>query len=177
MMTPEEYVQLKAFARQDGALMALLWIGGLVCYVQGLTSRLMGMAALVLIVATPFLAANRLRHFRDEARGGSISFGRAYAYTVLIFFYGGLLLAAAMFVYFYFIDGGYLIGKYQEMMGAEENRRLLDAYGMRREMEEGLRQLADMRPIDYALNMLTVNIMTGMLLGIPIAALKMKNER
>ena len=176
MMTPEEYVQLKAFARQDGALMALLWIGALVCYVQGLTNGLMGLAAVAMIVATPFLAANRLRHFRDEARGGSISFGRAYAYTVLVFFYGGLLLAAAMFVYFYFIDGGYLMGKYQEMMGTEENRRLLDALGMRGEMEEGLRQLADMRAIDYALNMLTANIMAGMLLGIPIAALKMKHE-
>jgi hypothetical protein len=37
-------------------------------------------------------------------------------------------------------------------------------------MEEGLRELADMRPIDYALNMLTINITTGFLLGLPIAA-------
>ena len=49
-MTPQEYVQLKAFARQDGALLSLLWIGALVCYIQGLTNPLLGMAALLLIV-------------------------------------------------------------------------------------------------------------------------------
>jgi hypothetical protein len=46
---------------------------------------------------------------------------------------------------------------------------------MRREMEEGLKQLAEMRPIDFALNMLTINITSGLFLGLPIAAL-MKKE-
>ena len=174
-MTPEEYVQLKAFARQDGALLSLLWIGALICYVQGLTSPLMGMAALILIVVSPFYAANRLRHFRDDAREGVISFSRGYAYTVLTFFYAGLLLAAALYVYFAFIDNGYLLGKFTEMVNTEESRQALKMYGMKEQIEVGLKELADMRPIDYAVNMLTINIMTGFFLGVPIAAL-MKKE-
>ena len=39
------------------------------------------------------------------------------------------------------------------------------------QVKDGLQELAQMRPIDYALNMLTVNITTGFLLGLPIAAL------
>ena len=77
-MTPEDYKQLKAFARQDGALLSLLWIGAMICYIQGLSSPILGMIAILLIVASPFYAANRLRHFRDEAREGIISFMRAY---------------------------------------------------------------------------------------------------
>ena len=110
-MTPEEYVQLKAFARQDGALLSLLWIGGFACYVQGLAYPVLGLASMLLMVVSPFFAAGRLRHFRDYAREGIITFSRGYAYTILIFFYAGLLLAAAIFIYFSFIDDGYLLGK------------------------------------------------------------------
>ena len=174
-MTPPEYVQLKAFARQDGALLSLLWIGALVCYVQGLTNPLLGMVALVLIVISPFYAANRLRHFRDGAREGVISFGRGYAYTVLTFFYAGLLLALALYVYFAFIDKGYLLGHFTNIINSEEGRQVLKMYGMaEQQVKDGLHELALMRPIDYALNMLTVNITAGFVLGLPIAALSQR---
>ena len=50
-MTPAEYIQLKAFARQDGALMALLWIGSFGCYIAGLGHPIYGMIAVMLAVA------------------------------------------------------------------------------------------------------------------------------
>jgi hypothetical protein len=36
-------------------------------------------------------------------------------------------------------------------------------------MNESLRQMAQIRPIDYALDMLTVNITLGFILGVPIS--------
>ena len=156
-------------------MLSLLWIGALVCYVQGLTNPLLGMVALVLIVISPFYAANRLRHFRDGAREGVISFGRGYAYTVLTFFYAGLLLALALYVYFAFIDKGYLLGHFTNIINSEEGRQVLKMYGMaEQQVKDGLHELALMRPIDYALNMLTVNITAGFVLGLPIAALSQR---
>jgi len=177
IMTPEEYVQLKAFARQDGALLSLLWIGAFVCYIQGLTNALWGGIALLLIVVSPLFAAKRLRHFRDFAREGLISFRRGYAYTILTFFYAGLLLAVVLYVYFAFLDKGFLLGKLTEMMNTEQGRQAIEAYGMAEQMGEGLRALGSLRPIDFALNMLTFNIMTGLLLGIPIAAVMQKVKK
>ena len=176
-MTPEEYVQLKAFARQDGALLSLMWIGGFVCYILGMTNPLMGMLSVMLIVASPFFAASRLRHFRDYAREGLISFRRGYAYTVLTFFYAGLLLAVAFYVYFAFIDKGFLVSRLMEVMNSDEGREALQTYGMVDEMREGMKELASLRPIDFALNMLTVNIMTGFFLGLPIAAVMRREVR
>ena len=103
-MTPEEFYQLKAFARQDGALLSLLWISSFACYILGIATPMLGTVALMLILASPFFAANRLRHFRDGAREGIISFRRGYAYTALVFFYAAILLAAATYIYFAFID-------------------------------------------------------------------------
>ena len=125
----------------------------------------------MLIMASPFFAAMRLRHFRDYAREGVISFMRGYAFTVLTFFYAGLLLAIALFLYFTFIDNGYLLGKFTEMMSQTKGRKIVKTYGMGEQMSESLKEMAQMRPIDYALNMLTINITTGFVLGFPIAAL------
>ncbi|MBQ9230831.1 MAG: DUF4199 domain-containing protein [Prevotella sp.] len=175
-MTPQEYVQLKAFARQDGALLSLLWIGGFACYILGMSNPMLGFAAMVLICATPFYAASRLRHFRDFGREGFISFARSYAYTILVFFYAGILLAIAIYVYFSFMDNGFLMSKIIETTQSPEGRKIIEAYGMQGEMDENIKMIAGMRPIDYALNMLTINIITGFILGLPIAAL-MKRQK
>jgi hypothetical protein len=96
---------------------------------------------------------------------------RGYAFTVLTFFYAGLLLSAALFVYFNFIDKGFLVGQFTQLLTSEQGQQVVEMYGMAAEVERGLRTLSEMRPIDFALNMLSVNIMTGFLLGLPIAAL------
>ena len=77
----------------------------------------------------------------------------------------------AVFVYFDFMDNGYLLGKLVEVTNTEEGRQVMSAYGMADEMKQGLEELSKMRPIDYALNMLTINISTGFILGLPTAAL------
>ena len=130
---------------------------------------------MLLMVVSPFFAAGRLRHFRDYAREGIITFSRGYAYTILIFFYAGLLLAAAIFIYFSFIDDGYLLGKLTSTLHSAEGKKMIEVYGIGREMEEGLKTLHAMRPIDFAVNMLTINITAGILLGVPIAALTQRS--
>ena len=170
-MTPKEYIQLKAFARQDGALLALLWIGSFVCYILGLSNPMLGLAAMLLICSTPLFAASRLRHFRDYGREGIISFARSYAYTILIFFYAGVLLALVIYLYFAFMDKGMLVGKIIEILQSPEGKQTIQAYGMGDQIQANIDYLAGMRPIDYALNMLTINILSGLFLGIPIAAI------
>ena len=170
-MTPEEYHQLKAFARVDGVLMALLWVSSFACYIQGLNNVMLNMLSVMLIVITPFYAARRLRRFRDYAREGIISFRRGYAYVILTFFYGGLLFALAQYVYFAYMDNGFLLGKFTEMMSAPESVAWMQANGLSAMVHESLDQLAQMRPIDFSLNMLTVNIIAGFVVGLPVAAL------
>lgn len=169
-MTPQEYIQLRAFARQDGALLAMLWIGSFAFYMLGLSNPIMGMIAMLAICSSPFYAASRLRHFRDYGREGVISFARSYAYIIMIFFYAGILLAVALYLYFAFMDKGFLMGKIIETLQSPEGKQAIEAYGMGAEMEENIKLMSELRPIDIALNMLTINIMTGFVVGMPIAA-------
>ena len=58
-MTAPEYVQLKAYARQDGFFLAILWIASFASYIVGLTNQVLAMAAMLMAVMTPFFVANR----------------------------------------------------------------------------------------------------------------------
>lgn len=169
-MTPSEYLQLKAFARVDGVLLALLWTVSFACYIWGLQNPVLGMTAILLMLSTPFYVAYRLKRFRDVDLNGVISLMRGWAFVALVFFYGAILLALVHYVYFAYIDHGYLISYFQQAMETKEMKDILSAYGMNEMMNESVQMLSEMRPIDYALNVLTLNISAGLIVGWPIAA-------
>ena len=175
-MTAPEYVQLKAYARQDGFFLALLWISCFAGYIIGLSNQLVALASILMAITTPFFVASRLKKFRDVGREGVISFARSYAYTIFVFFYGAVLLAVAQYLYFAYIDNGYLISSFTKMMTTDEGKMLLEQYGMTKMFDESLAEMAATRPIDYALNILTINISLGFILGVPIGLIMQRRN-
>ncbi|MBO5467498.1 MAG: DUF4199 domain-containing protein [Prevotella sp.] len=169
-MTPEEYKQLKAFARIDGALLGVMWIISFACYVIGMSNPMLMMGGLLIAVCSPFFAASRVRKFRDYARDGVLSFKRGMAYTILLFFYAALLFAVAQYVYFEFIDNGHIMNQIASMMNEPQNQKIIEAYGLKQSMDESLKIMSQTRAIDYALNYLSVNLIIGTVLSLPIAA-------
>jgi hypothetical protein len=93
-----------------------------------------------------------------------------------VFFYAAVLLAVVQFLYFAYIDNGYLMSSFSRMMSSEEGKQIISQYGMSQMVEEGLSEMANIRPIDYALNILTVNIIIGFIVGVPIG-LVMQREK
>ena len=84
-------IQLKAFARQDGFLLFLLWIASFALIVHDPASSWGSLLAM----ATPFFVGWLLVKFRDYALQGVISFRRALAFSVFTFFYASMLFAVA----------------------------------------------------------------------------------
>lgn len=169
-MSPEEYRQLKAFARVDGVLLAVMWTASFGCYVSGLTTPILSLVGMLLAVASPFFAGVRLGKFRDNARAGVISFRRGYGYIILMFFYSSILFALAQFIYFQFVDQGFIMSQLSMLLSDETNRKILDGYGMTDTFRQTIAQMSQTRPIDYALSYFSINIMFGFILGLPIAA-------
>ena len=172
-MTPEEYTQLKAFARVDGAYLGVAWIISFAFYICGLSSPLLGLLGTLIAVLSPVFAAIRLGKFRDNARDGIISFRRAMAYYILMFLYASLLLALAQFVYFAYIDGGY-----SAVMATPEAEAMLKAYGIStQQMQESISALAQTEPIYIVLNILSMNVTVGIILSLPAAAIMKRAAR
>ena len=143
---------------------------------MGLSNQILAMAAILMAVMSPFFVANRLKKFRDEGREGVISFGRSYAYTIFVFFYGAVLLAVAQYLYFAYMDNGYLVNSFAKMMTTDEGKMVLEQYGMTQMVDESLAEMAATRPIDYALNILTINISLGFILGVPIGLIMQRRK-
>jgi hypothetical protein len=85
-------------------------------------------------------------------------------------------MALAQYVYFAYIDQGYLMLVFSQSLSTPEMQQMLEQAGLQKTMQEGLESMAAMRPIDYALNVLTVNIMAGIVLGLPIGALMQRRQ-
>lgn len=172
MATREEYEQLKAFARIDGATVGGLWILSFAFFIGEFYNPLFGFVSLIVGTASIVVATLRLRKFRDNVLDGIISFRRALLYSMLTYFYAALLMAAAQFVYFQFIDQGFLMSQYATMTETPEFKTMLTAYGMKPEdMKVAMENIAALRPIDIALQFLTMNIILGFMVSLPIAAM------
>jgi len=98
----QSLIQVKAFARQDGLLLSLVWIASLLSYVYQPTS----IWGTLFTWATPFVVGYRLRVFRDRVLDGKISYRRSAVFSAYTFYYASLVFAMAQFVYLQFIDHG-----------------------------------------------------------------------
>ncbi|MDY4556607.1 MAG: DUF4199 domain-containing protein [Prevotella sp.] len=169
-MTTQEYIQLRAFARVDGTYVGILWIASFACYLGGLSSPMLGFVGGILAVASPFFAAKRLIKFRDDIRDGEISGRRSMLYYALMFFYASLLFALAQYLYFAFLDGGYLMREYTSMLSSPEMKQAMQVYGMTADqLMEGLKEFANASPIMTALNIMTMNITIGLIFSLPVS--------
>lgn len=179
MTTREEYEQIKAFARIDGAIMGVMWIISFACFIAQFYMPLLNMAALIFGIASIIVSAIRLRNFRDNILDGVISYWRAYGYSLLTYFYAALLLAAAQYIYFQFIDHRFLLNQYTAMTSSPEFKSMMTLYGIKAdEMKLTMDTIATLRPIDIALQFLTTNLFFGIVISWPMAALiKSKYKR
>ena len=95
---------------------------------------------------------------------------------MLIFFYAALLFAAGQYIYFEFIDQGHIANQIINMMNEPQNKKIIEAYGMQKSLDDSIKIMSETRAIDYALNYLSVNIIIGMLLSLPIAGVMKRGK-
>ncbi len=161
----ESLMQAKAFARQDGALLSLLWIASFAC-MMGIPQSMMGN---ILALATPFFIGWRLCKFRNYALDGFISFRRGYVYSAYTFFYAAVIFAIAQYVYFRFLDHGtfcaMLTDSINAMMPLYENSGI-----SKKELAESLNLISTSTPIQWAFTFMVQNICIGAVVSLPIAA-------
>lgn len=168
----ESLMQVKAFARQDGASLSLLWIASFAC-VLGMPQSMIGS---LLALATPFFIGWRLCKFRDYALDGVLSFRRGYVYSTYTFFYAAVIFALAQYVYFRFLDHGtfctMITDSINAMMPLYENSGI-----SKKELTESLSIISSSTPVQWAFTFMMQNICTGVIASLPIAAVCARRSR
>ena len=166
MIEPKTIAQVKAFARIDGALLALIWIGSFAITILWPTN----IFGQVLALATPFFVGWRLQRFRDGMLEGHISFRRAFVYCLYTFIYASLIFAVAQYIYFRFLDQG----RFPSMMVDTLNMLapIYERNGVPTEqIEEVSKMIMTTSPIEMAFVFMTQNIFIGLILSLVTATI------
>lgn len=168
----EAFIQLKAFARQDGAILALVWTASFIALMMSPETSWGNLLAL----ASPFAVGWRLGRFRDDALDGVISFRRGLAYSWYTFFYASLLFAVVQYLYFRYIGQGAINTLFAE--AAQQMRAVYQTQGFSdQQFAQATDIMTNLKPIQLAFLFLIQNLMFGSILSLPIAAIGMKRVR
>lgn len=164
-------VQVKAFARQAGVFLSLLWIASFAAMMYAPQTPLGSLLA----IATPFLVGWLLQRFRNYALAGHISFRRSFAFSVLTFFYASIIFALAQYLYFRFLDQGIFLSNLMDDM-----KVLKEAYAQNgmpvKELEDGVTLVGSLPPIQLAFMFMMQNIFVGVVLSVPVALICKKKQ-
>lgn len=171
MINVANLLQLKAFARQDALLLALLWAASFAC-IMLLNAGLIGN---VLALATPFLVGYRLKAFRTQALYGVISFRRAYAYSLYVFIYASLVFALVQYAYFQFLDNG----AFAELI-TTTMKQVAPVYEQNGVSKEEIKSSMDLitmiTPVQWAFMFMMQNLFVGAIISLPIALIGKRNR-
>lgn len=166
MISLAEYTQLKAFARQDGFFIGLLWVFTFACFVGSMSEPGLQIGFISGVIVSPFIIYYRLKHYRDKIIGGAISFKRAFAFLAYVVVDASIILAAATFIYFYFLDKGQFMSSLQQNLAMPEIQQTIKQAGVdMKELNEQMMIFSQTRPIDIAFSLFFNTLVSGMLLS------------
>ncbi len=176
-MTQNQPISLQQTAMYFGTLMGLFWIIKFTFLPLGFTIPLLQLLFVLLTFFVPILGYLYARKFRNRYCGGSITFSRAFAFTVLMYLFAALLAAVAHYIYFRYIDNGFLIDSYIGQLEAmkptatEELKESIDQF------IEGFSLISSLSPIQLTSQLISQNFLYGTLLALPTALLVMRRKR
>lgn len=168
---------MQRYAMLFGTYMGGYWILKFILFPAGLSMPFLLLLFTGLTLCVPFMGYYYTRMYRNRVCGGSIGFLHAWAFTVLMYMFAALLTAVAHYVYFRFIDHGYVINTYETMVDtiAQSGMPGMDAYIAT--CREALETARSVTPIDIALQMISWNVFCGSILALPTALFVMRRRR
>ena len=108
-----------------GTYMGGFWILKFILFPVGLSVPFLLFLFMGLTLCVPFMGYYYARMYRNQVCGGGISFLHAWIFTVFMYMFAALLAAVAHYIYFRFIDHGYVINTCETMVDtlAQSNSR------------------------------------------------------
>lgn len=155
-------------AMQNGLILGVIFSINFLFSVSKITAvMLFTYVVAVIILIMLYKIAIR---FRDIECQGVISYGKAFLYILLIFFYAALISTAVKFIYLRFIDQTYLETTFQETM------KMLEAMKFPMKSVEIERTENMFKPLNFSLLYIWSNMLIGTFVGLIMAAFIKKEK-
>lgn len=168
---------MQRYAMLFGTYMGGFWILKFILFPVGLSVPFLLFLFMGLTLCVPFMGYYYARMYRNQVCGGGISFLHAWIFTVFMYMFAALLAAVAHYIYFRFIDHGYVINTCETMVDtlAQSNMPGMDSYIAT--YQEALETARLLSPIDITLQMISSNVFWGSILAFPTALFVMRRKK
>lgn len=165
-----DYRSARTYAGQYGAIIGLIWICSFACFIGGLHYPVLSHFSLLIGLASLFITIKLLNRFGRTVF--PLKFSQATWMAILVYMYASLLFAAAQYIYFRFIDNGFLVSTYETLFQNPEYQKLLQQLmpGMEQQetaIHEAINMLYTITPIQLTFNFLIYNVFLGFILSLP----------
>ncbi|MCD7898311.1 MAG: DUF4199 domain-containing protein [Bacteroides sp.] len=172
----EKRVSIQRFAMHFGTYMGILWIVKFAFFPLGFSNPLLMFLFVGLTVAVPFVAFRFAKIFRDKFCGGTIGFLQSWVFLIFMFMFASLLTAVAHYIYFRYLDNGFIIETYASMV----NNFPKEIQGMEvyiNQLQEAMEQVKSLTPIQITIQLLSNNVVNCSILSLIIALFVMKKPQ
>ena len=130
-----------------------------------------------LTLCVPFMGYYYVRMYRNTVCSGSISFLHAWIFTVFMYMFAALLTAVAHYIYFRFIDHGFVINAYESQIDILNKSGVPDIEAYTNMFQETLETVKSHTPIDITMQLVSWNVFCGSLLALLTALFVMRRKK
>lgn len=164
-------------AMRAGTVMGVFWIVKFVFFPLGLGNLFLLTLFGVLTCAVPFIGYRLTRIYRDRSMGGQMSFLQAWVFGMWMYLFASMLAAVAHFVYFSFIDHGYVLGYYQNTIDAFAAAVPAGEKALVEQMQLALDVFYQFTPTDIVWQLLSQNVFYGSIIALITAPVVMRRRK
>ncbi|MEG1564273.1 MAG: DUF4199 domain-containing protein [Bacteroides sp.] len=168
---------LQKYAMHFGTYMGIYWVLKFILFPIGLSIPFLLFLFIGLTLGVPFMGYYYVRMYRNKVCGGYINFVQAWIFTIFMYLFASLLAAVAHYLYFGFIDNGYIAHTYLDIINTAAKTPLSGIEPYVAQMRTVIELISSMTPIDITLQLLSQNVFYGTLLAIPTALIVMKRNK
>lgn len=168
---------LHEVAMRSGTAMGIFWIFNFIVFLLGLRIPFLTLLFVGLSLTVPLIIYRLAKAYRKVHCENSITFGQAFLFINSVVFFATMLTAVAHYIYFRYIDQGFIFGQYstalESLKEAMPEANLLQTI---EQMEEALTQLSLLTPIEMTFQLISQNIFFGIIMSLIIAPFIMRKE-
>lgn len=131
-----------------------------------------------LLIAFMIVLVYRMaKKFRDNECGGYIKYWTVFNYVVFTFFFASIISSIFKIIYTKYINPEYLPMLFEESMRQiEQNRSLFESLNLPLDDNYYEQLERQMRPINYSLQTIWMNVFSGAILGLILGGIVKKNK-
>ena len=167
---------LRKYAMHFGTYTGVYWILKFILFPLGFQSPFFSFLFIILTLAVPFMGYFYARMYRDKVCGGSIPFAHAVIFTVFMYMFASMLAGVAHYVYFEFIDHGYILNSYTQLWD-ELIANAPELAANKAIIKETIDSVRSLRSIDITMQLISWDMLWGSIMAIPTALLVMKKAK